>query len=96
MVERETILSKLIEKGGLYGSAAQLYRDNAELADAFIEECFDQCHIKSTQDFWGLNLVTEIIEYSIHLKLNRLDKKSGETAIATIQQKGCVNILDSS
>jgi hypothetical protein len=60
------ILDRIIEKGGLAGQCARLYRNNTELSDAFIKECALQCHLAGARKLWGEKLTHEILNYAIH------------------------------
>lgn len=57
------LLDRIIEKGGLIGSCAKMYANNVTLADNFIRECKEQCHNKMTEEYWGEDLVADIINY---------------------------------
>lgn len=63
MNKAKTILKRIAEKGGLYGSAAKMYLKNKDKAHEFILECYDQTHIKTARRMWGNDLVKEIIRY---------------------------------
>lgn len=62
------ILNKVICKGGLFGITAKLYIDDKALADQFIIELSEHCHVGCAQRFWGNDLVEEIVNYSSELK----------------------------
>lgn len=68
MTNREDILCRVKERGGLLGYAASHYMHDKENGDKFIIECFEQCHNQSAVDFWGEELVLDIIKYAVHLK----------------------------
>ncbi|MBI2723108.1 MAG: hypothetical protein HYX39_13120 [Bacteroidetes bacterium] len=57
------ILTQIISKGGLIGSAAKFYLNDKEKTDKFILECAEQCHSKNAVNLWGEELVKEIIKY---------------------------------
>jgi len=58
------ILQRIIDKGGLMGSAAKMYIGDEEKTMQFITECAGQCHNKLAHDIWGEELVFEILKYS--------------------------------
>jgi hypothetical protein len=64
---KENIIARLIEKGGLYGLAAKKYAHHSELSSQVIIECFGQCHHQNSLDFWGRDLVRDIVEYRFYL-----------------------------
>ena len=51
------------EKGGLYGSCAELYLNDQVKGSFYISECFEQTHHQSSIDHWGIELVLEIITF---------------------------------
>lgn len=57
------ILTRIINKGGLYGHCAKLYLNDGEIAKKFIIECSEQRHNESLVDFWSKRLTQDIIEY---------------------------------
>ncbi len=57
------ILSRIINKGGIMSAVAKMYINDEEKANQFIRECSEQCHNQSAKDFWGEELVTDIIKY---------------------------------
>lgn len=61
-----SIMQRIISKGGIMGSAAKMYIDNAENTDKFIKECSEQCHNKTAKDLWGEQLVLDILNYSMN------------------------------
>lgn len=63
MSVRQTIMTKIISKGGLIGKVASLYIDSNKLSDQFIAECFDQCRNNSAKEHWGEDLIKEIKNY---------------------------------
>ncbi len=58
------ILERIIEKGGLYGQCAKMYKDDDRNTGLFIKECSQQCHNQSAIDQWGKELVTDIMDFS--------------------------------
>ncbi len=62
-MERKAIMNSIKAKGGLYGSAVDMYINDDEKADGFIRECAEQCHNKLAQDMWGEELVIAIKKY---------------------------------
>jgi hypothetical protein len=66
-VNRRRILEKIVEKGGLYGSCAELYLNDRVKGSFYISECFEQCHLQSSIDHWGIELVLEIINFRLEM-----------------------------
>lgn len=62
--KRIEILTEIISKGGLLGTCAKLYLHDELMGHKFILECSEQCHIDFTSEYFGKELVTEIIKYS--------------------------------
>lgn len=63
--QRAFILNGIIARGGIYASVANMYLEDEVKADAFIKECFLQCHNRELWDYWGLDLMLEIISYRL-------------------------------
>lgn len=63
--QRAFILNGIIARGGIYSGVAQMYLQDETKADAFIKECFLQCHNRELWDYWGLDLMLEIISYRL-------------------------------
>lgn len=63
--QRAFILNGIIARGGIYASVAQMYLKDEAKADAFIKECFLQCHNRELWEYWGLELMLEIISYRL-------------------------------
>lgn len=61
---RIDILHQIISKGGLYGSCAKLYLNDSMKSHQFLLECSEQCHHQSLIDFFGNELIEDIINYS--------------------------------
>ncbi len=68
MTERDNIIYRICEKGGLWGHAAIDYLNDEVNGDNFIIECFDQCHTHCALEMWGQDLVMDIISYALRLK----------------------------
>jgi len=64
LLTAKDILNGIIRKGGLMGAAAKMYINDEEKTNQFIKECSEQCHNKSAREFWGEELIKEIMEYS--------------------------------
>jgi len=62
---RNNLLNRIIEKGGLYGMVAAMCAEDYEKANGFLRECFDQIHNKSLWDFWGRDLILDLIRYRL-------------------------------
>lgn len=45
------------------GTIAKMIIADEAKADQFILECAEQCHNKGAKDFWGEELVHEIVSY---------------------------------
>lgn len=56
------LLNKIIAKGGLMGNCAKLYTNNIALAEVFIKECKEQCHNPFAKEYWGEELVKDILK----------------------------------
>lgn len=61
---RIDILIRIIKKGGLYGSCAKLYFNDSYKSHLLLLECSEQCHHLSLIEFWGEELIFDIIDYS--------------------------------
>lgn len=61
---RLDILTRIIRKGGLYGSCANLYFNDSYKSHQFLMECSEQCHHTSLIDFFGDELIFDILNYS--------------------------------
>ena len=62
--DRENIINTIISRGGLMANCAKLYLNNEIMAHLFIIECSEQCHQKLAVEYWGKELVSNIIKYS--------------------------------
>jgi hypothetical protein len=62
------ILNDIISKGGLMASCAKLYLNDEVMAHQFIIECSEQCDQVLAKEYWGNELVFDIINYSKHSK----------------------------
>ena len=62
---RNNLLNRIIERGGLFGLVAAKYVEDQEKSNGFIKECFDQAHNKTLWDFWGKELVLDLIHYRV-------------------------------
>lgn len=58
------ILNQIIARGGIFGRCAEMYCDDDEKAKQFLRECFEQCHVETVVEFWGYDLVQEIIDFN--------------------------------
>lgn len=61
--KRTSILKNIISKGGLMGDCAKLYLNNEVMTHRFIIECSEQCHHELAIEYWGNELVLDIINY---------------------------------
>jgi hypothetical protein len=59
-----SVLNWIISKGGLYGKCAVLYKNHIEHAEAFIIECSEQCDTQLAKEYWGNELINEILIYA--------------------------------
>lgn len=66
--QRINILKDLISKGGLMAVCAKLYLNDKIMGHQFIIECFEQCHHELAFEYWGNELVLDIIKYSKQFK----------------------------
>lgn len=57
------ILNDIISKGGLMAGCAKLYLNNELVAHQFIIECSEQCHLLLAKEYWGEELVIDIVKY---------------------------------
>ena len=62
--KRISILKAIISKGGLMGSCAKIYLDDEMMGHRFIIECSDQCHTALIAEYFGSELVSDIVKYS--------------------------------
>lgn len=58
------LLTRIIAKGGLMGYCAKLCFFDPQKAKQYILECSEQCHNQGALDFWGEELVKDIVEYA--------------------------------
>ncbi|MDX2172142.1 MAG: hypothetical protein SFY56_03430 [Bacteroidota bacterium] len=63
-IKRNEILKQIISKGGLLGRCANLYVNDKSMAHKFILECSEQAHHAMLIDYFGIDLISEIINYS--------------------------------
>lgn len=70
MNNREHIVEKIKDCGGIYGHVAANYIITPLAADQLIEQCFEQCHTAMAQEIWGNELIAEIIQYRLELLRN--------------------------
>lgn len=63
--DRKELFNRIILKGGLFGNMASLYCDDEEKGNDFLGECFEQFHNKSIWDYWGKELVLDVINYRL-------------------------------
>lgn len=66
--QRINILKDLISKGGLMAGCAKLYLNDEVMGSRFIIECSEQCHNELAFEYWGSELVLDIIKYSKQFK----------------------------
>lgn len=70
-MDSKQILKQIITKGGLMSHVAKLYISDEEKSKQFLRECFEQCHVEAVVEFWGDDLVENIIiNYNWELPLN--------------------------
>ncbi len=62
--KRTDILNAIISKGGLMGNCAKLYLNDEVMGHQFIIECSEQCHLSLTFEYFGKELVYDIVKYS--------------------------------
>ncbi len=62
--EQNKIVKDIISKGGLMGCCAKLYQEDNQMADKFIFECSEQCHTILLVDYFGKELINDIISYT--------------------------------
>ncbi|MDP1802200.1 MAG: hypothetical protein Q8L81_12660 [Bacteroidota bacterium] len=62
-MERTEILNRIIEKGGLMAACGIIYINDEKKAHGFLMECFEQCQDHSFVEYWGKELVLDIIKY---------------------------------
>jgi len=60
----EKILNLIIEKGGLPGACANLFRKDKNKSRLFIRECHAMCHTSTAKQLWGEELIQAITVYS--------------------------------
>lgn len=61
---RIEILHQIISKGGLYGNIAKLYLNDSIKSHQFLLECSEQCHHISLIEFFGNELIEDIVTYN--------------------------------
>ena len=64
IMETNSLLLRIIEKGAVMGRLAKLYENDKVKADLFIKKCAKECHRKSAKNLWGGELISDILEYS--------------------------------
>ncbi len=69
---RLDILTRIMKKGGLYGSCANLYFNDSYKSHLFILEISEQCHHQSLVDFFDNELIDDIMNYRIESKESAL------------------------
>jgi len=62
-LESIEILKRIIPKGGIFGSCAEMYINDEKKAHQFVIECFEQCHNQPMVDYLGEDLKQCIVEY---------------------------------
>lgn len=62
--KRTDILNAIISKGGLMANCAKLYLHDEVMGHQFIIECSEQCHLSFTFEYFGKELVSDIVKYS--------------------------------
>ncbi len=65
---KNSILDRIICNGGLIGTTAEYFRDNDEISDKFIMECYDQKDTILAREIWGSDLINDIILYREKIK----------------------------
>ena len=61
--KRIEILKEISNKGGLLARCARMYLDDEVMGHKFIFECSEQCHIEFTTEYFGKELVSDILKY---------------------------------
>ncbi len=57
-----SLLNRIIQKGGLIGRFAKIYCIGYEKTDLFIRECAD-CNTQSLETLWGKELARDVLNY---------------------------------
>jgi hypothetical protein len=63
---RKNILERIILRGGIFGATAAEHATDEINGNLFIKECFEQCHNRGLWDYWGKELVLDLILYRLH------------------------------
>ncbi len=58
------ILNRIIDKGGLLGAVAKTCLKDKHKKSTYLRECSEMCNTKLARDLWGIDLITDITEYS--------------------------------
>jgi hypothetical protein len=69
-MDKNSILTAIIERGGVMGSIAKFYINDEEKSDKFIKECYAQCHNTGAKNLWGEKIVSEIETYVSNSVIN--------------------------
>jgi hypothetical protein len=72
--QRKELMQKIIAKGGLFGMAAEFHLADADKSNGLVKEFFDQCHNRSLWEFWGRDLVLELVRYRIRLLRSQFEE----------------------
>jgi hypothetical protein len=64
LIMEKGILIRIIGKGGLLGACAKMYLNDEEKGKQFINECYEQRHNPSMQEYLGEYLLSDIIKYN--------------------------------
>ena len=67
-IQRISVLKGIISKGGLMAVCAKLYLNDEVMGHKFITECSEQCHHELAIEYWGNELVLDIINYDKQFK----------------------------
>jgi hypothetical protein len=82
VLQRKRIINGIIEKGGLLGMAAEYHAGSEENSHGLLGEFFEQCPNKSLWEFWGPDLVLDLINYWVKHLRYQFDQLFKETSTA--------------
>ena len=80
--QKEELIRKIIAKGGMLGMAAEFHAGDASKSEGLLKEYFEQCHNRSLWDFWGKELVLDLVRYRLHLLRFQFEQLYSATQLA--------------
>jgi hypothetical protein len=98
-VQRNSILRRIIEKGGLVGLAAEMCYTDETKSNGVIKEFFEQIHHESLRAFWGLELSLDLIAYRVRylrIQFESIYEKTGWPCMDSINTHALSHTRNSS